>query len=74
MSFAAKNVQIDVALTDADQRDHQRRIAHERLHLLLLEDARRGLADIDAWRTEDADMAVARLQRSREAQSDKRRS
>jgi hypothetical protein len=31
-------------------------------HLLLIDDARRGLADISAGRTQDADAAIARLQ------------
>jgi hypothetical protein len=31
-------------------------------HCLLLDDVRRGLADIAAGRTEDADTAIARLQ------------
>jgi len=35
--------------------------------LLLLEDARRGMEDIAAGRTEDADAALARLQKSRAA-------
>jgi predicted transcriptional regulator len=40
----------------------------EREHVkLLLEDVKRGLADIDAGRTEDADTAIARLQWERKA-------
>ena len=34
---------------------------------LLLEDVRRGLADIVAGRTEDADAAIARLQQRRKS-------
>jgi predicted transcriptional regulator len=40
-------------------------IERERIHLLLLEDVKRGLADIAAGRTEDADTAIARLQQAR---------
>jgi hypothetical protein len=41
------------------------RLERERIHLLLLEDVKRGLADIAAGRTEDADAAIARLQQAR---------
>jgi predicted transcriptional regulator len=43
--------------------DH--RMKRERIHLLLLDDVKRGLADIAAGRTEDADAAIARLQQAR---------
>jgi hypothetical protein len=39
---------------------------HQRIHRLLLEDVRRGLADIAAGRIEDAHTAIARLQRARD--------
>lgn len=39
------------------------RLQRERIHLLLIEDARKGLADISAGRTLDADVAIAKLQR-----------
>ena len=48
-----------VALIAAD------RLKRERIHLLLIDDARRGLADISAGRTQDADVAVAKLQARR---------
>ena len=54
-----------VALIDADRLDYYHRLERERIHLLLLEDVKRGLADIAAGRTEDADAAIARLQRQR---------
>jgi hypothetical protein len=41
----------------------------ERIHLLLLEDARRGLEDIFAGRTQEANAAIARMQRRRSAAS-----
>ena len=37
----------------------------ERIHLVLLADAKRGLADIATGQVEDADAALARLQRAR---------
>ena len=39
----------------------------ERTHVLLLDDVKRGLADIAAGRVEDADAALARLQRARQS-------
>jgi prevent-host-death family protein len=60
-----KNGESYVALIDADRLDYYHRLERERIHLLLLEDAKRGLADIVAGRTEDADTAIARLQRAR---------
>ena len=54
-----------VALIDADRLDYYHRLERERIHLLLLEDVKRGLADIAAGRTEDADTAIARLQQAR---------
>ena len=41
----------------------------ERIHLLLIEDARKGLEDIKARRVHDADKAIAKLQRRRKAKS-----
>jgi hypothetical protein len=42
-------------------------LERERVHLLLLNDVLRGLADIFAGRTEEADAAIARMQRERKA-------
>lgn len=53
------------AVIDADWLDSCRRMAHERIHLLLIDDARRGLEDVVAARTQDADKALAALQRRR---------
>jgi len=60
-----KNGESYVALIDAERLDYYHRLERERIHLLLIEDARRGLADIAAGRTQDADAAVARLQAGR---------
>lgn len=56
-----KNGESYVALIDAD------RLERERIHLLLIEDARRGLADIAAKRTFEADAAIGLLQERRAA-------
>ena len=62
-----KNGESYVALIDAARLDYYHRLERERIHLLLLDDARRGLADIAAGRTHEADGAIARLQKRREA-------
>jgi predicted transcriptional regulator len=54
-----------VALIDADRLDYYHLLERERIHLLLIDDAKRGLADIAAGRTFEADAALAQLQQRR---------
>jgi antitoxin (DNA-binding transcriptional repressor) of toxin-antitoxin stability system len=60
-----KNGESYVALIDTDRLDYYHRLERERIHLLLIDDARRGLADIAAGRTFDADTALAQVQQRR---------
>ena len=60
-----KNGESYVALIDTARLDYYHQLERERIHLLLIEDARRGLADITAGRTFEADRALADLQRRR---------
>ena len=62
-----KNGESYVALIDADRLDYYHRLELERIHLLLIDDAKRGLADIEAGRTYGADAAIAQLQKRRAA-------
>lgn len=62
-----KNGESYVALIDSDRLDYYHRLERERIHLLLIDDARRGLADVASGRTQDADSAIAALQRRRAA-------
>lgn len=62
-----KNGESYVALIDAERLDYYHRLERERIHLLLIADAQRGLADIAAGRTFEADEALAQLQRRRAA-------
>jgi prevent-host-death family protein len=62
-----KNGESYVALIDADRLDYYHRLERERIHLLLIDDAKRGLADIEAGRTYGADAAIAQLQHRRAA-------
>ena len=57
-----KNGASYVALIDADRLDYYHRLERERIHLLLIADAQRGLADIAADRSFEADGAIAELQ------------
>ena len=69
-----KNGESYVALIDAARLDYYHRLERERIHLLLLDDVRRGLADIEAGRTENADAAITRLQQRRARVKPTRRS
>jgi prevent-host-death family protein len=62
-----KNGESYVALIDSDRLDYYHRLERERIHLLLIDDARRGLADIAAGRSFEADGTIARLQQRRAA-------
>jgi len=65
-----KNGESYVALIDADRLDYYHNLERERIHLLLLDDAARGLSDIAAGRTFDADRAIERRQHHRAAKAD----
>jgi prevent-host-death family protein len=60
-----KNGESYVALIAADRLDYYHRLERERIHLLLIDDAKRGLADITAGRTYEADAAISQLQQRR---------
>lgn len=62
-----KNGESYVALIDSDRLDYYHRLERERIHLLLIDDARRGLADVGAGRTQEAGVAIAGLQKRRAA-------
>lgn len=62
-----KNGESYVALIDADRLDYYHRLERERIHLLLIDDAKRGLADIAAGQAFEADGALAKLQQRRSA-------
>ena len=49
--------------------DYYHRLERERIHLLQIDDVRRGLADMAAGRTVDADEALAQRQRQRASAS-----
>ncbi len=57
-----KNGESYVALIDADRLDYYHRLERERIHLLLIDDVKRGLEDIAEGKTHDGYAAIAKLQ------------
>ncbi|MBB1634849.1 type II toxin-antitoxin system Phd/YefM family antitoxin [Cupriavidus sp. UME77] len=60
-----KNGESYVALIDAQRLDYYHRLESERVHLLLLDEASRGLDDVSADRTKDAKATIRTLMRRR---------
>ena len=56
-----RNGESYVALIAAERLDHYHRLEHERVHLLLIDEAARGLADVAAGRVKDAHGAIRSL-------------
>jgi antitoxin (DNA-binding transcriptional repressor) of toxin-antitoxin stability system len=55
-----------VALIDAARLDYHHQLERGRVHLLLIDEASKGLDDVAAGRTRDARSAVAALKRRRQ--------
>ena len=68
-----KNGESYVALIDADRLDYYHRLERERIHLVVLDEIERGLADVAAGRVRDAREALAELAQSRPATPSPRR-
>jgi len=62
-----KNGESYVALIDARRLDYYHKLERERVHLLLLDEAAKGLDDVAAGRTKDAKGALQALRRRRRA-------
>ena len=62
-----KNGESYVALIDAKRLDYYHQLERERIHLLLLDDASRGLADLAAGKVKDARSTLSAIQRRRAA-------
>ena len=62
-----KNGESYVALIDAKRLDHYHRLERERIHLLLIDEAGKGLADVAAGRVKDARGAIQSIKRRRNA-------
>lgn len=62
-----KNGESYIALIDAQRLDYYHRLERERIHLLLIDEAARGLDDVAAGKVKDARSAIAALKRRRSA-------
>jgi antitoxin (DNA-binding transcriptional repressor) of toxin-antitoxin stability system len=60
-----KDGQRYVAIIDSDRLDYYHQLERERIHLLLIEDASRGLADVTAGRVKEARDGVLAIKRRR---------
>jgi prevent-host-death family protein len=63
-----KNGESYVALIDASKLDYYHRLERERIHLLLLDEAEKGLADVTAGRVKDGGKAIQRRRAKRAAE------
>lgn len=59
-----KNGESYVALIDSERLDYYHLLERERIHLVLLDDVERGLADVAAGRTRDAREVLIELKRA----------
>ena len=66
-----KNGESYVALIDADRLDYYHPLERERIHLVVVDDARRGSVEILARRTVEADAALHKVQQRRAAAAKK---
>jgi len=62
-----KNGESYVAIIDAQRLDYYHQLERERIHLLLIEDAGKGLEDIAAGNVKDAHNTLTALKRRRAA-------
>jgi hypothetical protein len=60
-----RNGESDVALVDARRLDHYHRLERAHIHLILIDEATRGIADIDAEHTHSAAEVRARYRTPR---------
>ncbi len=62
-----KNGESYIALIDAKRLDYYHQLERERIHLLLIDEAGKGIDDITAGRMQDAREAIQRLKARRSA-------
>ncbi len=62
-----KNGESYIALIDARRLDYYHQLERERIHLLLIDEAGKGLDDIAAGRVQDARAAIQTIKRRRTA-------
>ena len=62
-----RNGESYVALIDTERLDYYHRLEREHIHLILLDEAEKGLADVAAGRTRDARQTLRKLKAKRTA-------
>lgn len=67
--IVTKNGESYIALIDARRLDYYHQLERARIHLLLLDDAAQGLADVEAGRVKDARSALSDLKKRRAAKA-----
>ncbi|WP_151445681.1 type II toxin-antitoxin system Phd/YefM family antitoxin [Lacisediminimonas profundi] len=60
-----KNGESYVALIDAQRLDYYHQLERERIHLLIIDDASKGLDDVTAGKVKDAQSALSAMRRRR---------
>lgn len=65
--IVTKNGESYIALIDSDRLDYYHQLERERIHLLLIEEASKGLDDVEAGRLKDARNAIQSIKRRRSA-------
>lgn len=62
-----KNGEAYIALVDSARLDYYHQLERERIHLLLIDEAAKGLDDVSAGRVKDARTAIQAIKRRRAA-------
>lgn len=62
-----KNGESYIAMIDAHKLDYYHRLERARIHLLLIDEVAKGLADVEAGRVTDARSALLKLKKRRAA-------
>lgn len=65
--IVTKNGESYIALVDAQRLDYYHQLERERIHLLLIDEAAKGLDDVAAGRAKDARSAINAIKRRRSA-------
>jgi prevent-host-death family protein len=65
--IVTKNGESYIALIGSDRLDYYHRLEHERIHLLLIDEAAKGLDDVAAGQVQDARSVIRSLKRRRNA-------
>ena len=64
---STKNGEAYIAIIDAKRLDYYHQLERERIHLLLIDEASKGLAEVAAGRVQDARAALTAIKKRRAA-------